>query len=96
MINLKLAYNDDGSATLDTKNTIYEDYNINIVEILAYIFRDRDETKYCFSMCLKTTNCPTYDYTWEISLKPTKVANITSFLSGTIKQEGKQITCTNF
>jgi len=71
LIDLKLIYNDDGSATLDTKNTVYESYDINLVKIIASIFIDRDVTKYCFFMYLKDPKFPNYDYTWAIKLKNT-------------------------
>ena len=95
LIDLKLVYKDDGSATLDTKDTVYENYDINLVQIIADIFLCIDENKYNFSMCLKDPNFPTCDYTWAITLKPTKYGDNTSFLCGHIEQDGKLITCTN-
>jgi hypothetical protein len=96
LIDLKLIDNDDGSATLDTKNTVYESYDINFVKIIASIFIDRDVTKYCFFMYLKDPKFPNYDYTWAIKLKNTKYTDNTSFIQGNIEQDGKQITCNNF
>ena len=95
LIDLKLVYNHDGSATLDTKNTVYEIYDIKLVKIIADIFKSRYVNKYQFSMFIKDLNFPTCDNTWTITFKPTNTRFNTTFLCGHIEQDGKQINCTN-
>jgi hypothetical protein len=89
---LNLTYNDDGSATLATKNTMYEDYDITLVKSLADVFRDKDETEYTFLMCLETPGGSSLEYTWEIILNNTD-STPTLIFDGPLKQDGKQITC---